>query len=140
MGGGPTANIAIKAAKENPWIHYFPPKFENDKIPYFLLSKAVLMPFAVGLVMLDSFALGTPLLTTHNKKNGPEIDYLIDGYNGLFAKGESISEYSNLIELFFTDKDLQRKIQFGCQQSAKYYSIQEMVGRFVSGIKETLEK
>lgn len=139
VGGGPDADIVIGAEKAKKWVHYIPPKFGDERIPYFLMSKALLMPFALGLVVLDSFALKTPVLTLHAHNHGPEINYLVDGYNGLFAVNETVESYANLIKLFYEDKNLQTKIRLGCQESALEYSIEKMVNRFVDGIEQALE-
>src|SRR5581483_11908837 len=44
---------------------------------------ALLVPGAVGLVALDAFAAGAPLVTTSSDAHGPEIEYVRDGENGV---------------------------------------------------------
>jgi len=75
IGDGPEQSLLNKFTSKHSWIHYVGVKTDEDKIPYWLISKVLLMPGAVGLVVLDSFALGKPMVTTQLTTHGPEIDY-----------------------------------------------------------------
>ena len=67
------------------WIHFLGPKNDEEKLPYWMISKLLLMPGAVDLGVLDSFALGVPMVTTSVANHGPEIDYLKNGINGIIV-------------------------------------------------------
>ena len=54
------------------------------------------MPGAVGLGILDSFALQTPMVTTTQNFHGPEIEYLENGKNGIITE-DNIETYTNAI-------------------------------------------
>ncbi len=43
-------------------------------------------PGAVGLAILDAFAAGLPMVTTHCRGHGPEIAYLRQNENGLMTE------------------------------------------------------
>ncbi len=64
IGKGPEADFIETAAAQHEWIHFVGPKSDDEKVPYWALSKLLLMPGLVGLVVLDSFALGVPMITT----------------------------------------------------------------------------
>ena len=57
--------------------------FIEEIVPYFELADVCLMPGAVGLTILDTFALETPLITTRLSDHGPEIEYLRPEQNGI---------------------------------------------------------
>ena len=95
------------------------------------------MPYSVGLGMLDSFAMETPMITTFNQFHGPEIDYLENGINGFITK-DNIDDYSQtVIETLKTKKyvDLIK----GCKLSAEIYTIETMVENFKNGVLSCLK-
>ena len=64
MGSDPETNLIEQAVREHNWIRYTMPKFDEAKVPYFILSKLVLMPDLVGMAVLDASTLEVPLVTT----------------------------------------------------------------------------
>ena len=139
IGAGPDDGRIKTAAKKVEWIHYPGPKFNEEKVPYFILSKLLLMPGAVGLSILDAFALETPLITTNISNHGPEIDYLVDQINGVIVQeSNDPSIYANQVSnLLKNDKTRERLIE-GCRAAREKYTIEEMVKRFAGGIMKAL--
>ncbi len=43
VGDGPDRHLIETAAETRPWLHYIGPKYGADRVPYFLISKALLM-------------------------------------------------------------------------------------------------
>jgi glycosyltransferase involved in cell wall biosynthesis len=76
IGSGPDSLYIKLSAQRYRWLHYVGPKTDEEKVPYWALSKTLLMPGLVGLVVLDSFALGVPIITTDFPEHSPEISYL----------------------------------------------------------------
>jgi glycosyltransferase involved in cell wall biosynthesis len=139
MGAGPDEEIVAAAARELPWIHAVGPKFDGDKVPYFLLSKLVLIPGAVGLVVLDSFALEVPMVTTDVPGHGPEIDYLEHGVNGwLVDEPDDPVVYARAVQGLLLDEAARARLVVGCRHAATKYTTEEMVGRFAGGIRAAL--
>ncbi len=66
---GRTARLVRGAAARDEWMHYLGPRFGDDRVPYMLLAALSLMPGGVGLGVLDSFALGVPLVTTSGPRH-----------------------------------------------------------------------
>lgn len=136
IGNGIEKDKIIRAATSNEWIHYVGPKFNEDKIKYFKLAKIQLMPSAVGLGILDSFAMETPIITTQSSFHGPEIEYLENGINGIITK-DNIIDYSNsIINGFETNRFF--NLKQGCKRSAKIYTIERMINNFKTGIESCL--
>ncbi len=76
MGSDPETNLIEQAVREHNWIRYTMPKVDEAKVPYFILSKLVLMPGLVGLAVLDASALELPLVTTAVPYHTPELTTL----------------------------------------------------------------
>ena len=139
IGAGPDDKRVKMAAEKFEWVHHLGTKFDQEKVPYFMMSKLFLMPGLVGLAVLDAFALETPLVTTDISYHSPEIDYLIDGVNGLVVQeSNDPSIYANQVSnLLKNDKARERLIE-GCRAAREKYTIEEMVERFAIGVSKAL--
>lgn len=140
IGSGPDRHLVTSAAKSAKWIHDLGQKNDIEKVPYWALSKVLLMPGGVGLVVLDSFALGVPMVTTETRLHGPEVEYLESGTNGLLVTcGESAAVYARAVADLFNSPERLELLRQGALQSAALYSIENMVENFVSGILKALD-
>lgn len=137
VGEGPDKNLIETAAKTRPWLHYVGGKHGVDRVPYFLISKAILMPGLVGLAVVDSFVACTPLFTTNLPIHSPEIAYLTDGVNGAITSN-STDAYANAIVKYLSSESMQILLQQGCQESSQKYSLENMVHNFSAGIRKWL--
>jgi glycosyltransferase involved in cell wall biosynthesis len=137
VGDGPDQHIIETAAKIRPWLHYVGPKHGVDRVPYFLISKALLMPGMVGLAVVDSFVAGTPLFTTDIPVHSPEIAYLVNGVNGAITPN-SADAFAHAVVEYLNSEPMQVLMQRGCQESAKKYSLEIMVDNFAAGIRAWL--
>jgi glycosyltransferase involved in cell wall biosynthesis len=140
IGSGKDKETAIQAAQKYSWIHYLGPKFNQDKVPYFKLSKLLLMPGLVGLAIVDSFAMAVPLITTAVDFHSPEIDYLEDGVNGCSVqeKDNPKAYAQKVISLLKHPTELET-LREGCRHSAQTYTIETMAHNFSSGIVSALK-
>lgn len=139
VGTGPDAPLVTQAAAQHRWIHYAGARYGSEALPLFGLSKLILMPGAVGLVLLDSFAYQVPLITTKNALHGPELDYLVDGVNGCIVEsGGSPGEFARKVVYLLTHSESLERLRAGCEASAQLYSIEEMAARFASGVTAAL--
>jgi len=139
IGGGPEDSKVKEAAEKHKWVHYVGPRFDEEKVSYFMLSRLFLMPASVGLSILDAFALGTPLITTNNSGHGPEIDYLIDGVNGVIVReSNDPSVYAAQVSSLLKDDKAREKLIVGCRAARGKYTIEKMVERFADGVVKAL--
>jgi glycosyltransferase involved in cell wall biosynthesis len=136
VGTGEEAYKIEKAADNHEWIHYVGPKKGLDRVIYFKIASVQLMPGLVGLGILDSFALQTPIITTNYEYHSPEVDYLINGQNGIITTNTLDDYSSSVIEIFKNDKYLD--LIEGCQISAQIYTVEKMVSNFKCGILQCL--
>jgi glycosyltransferase involved in cell wall biosynthesis len=137
IGSGPDQHIVESAARQYPWIHYVGPKFDAERVPYFMLSKALLMPGLVGLVVVDSFVTCLPMFTTDIPIHSPEIAYLIQGVNGVMTP-HTVEAYSSAVTEYLKDEAMQIALREGCRQSAAVYTLENNVKNFTQGIKKCL--
>jgi glycosyltransferase involved in cell wall biosynthesis len=139
VGDGPERQRVVDAARDDPWIKYLGPAFGHVKALALRESSLLVVPAAVGLVVHDSFAAGTPLLTTESTGHGPEVEYLVDGVNGLVARGcDGAGALGGAIAAALADGDLLERLGGGCRASAEIHSQERMVERFRSGILAAL--
>lgn len=140
IGAGTDADVARDAAMAHPWMHYLGPKFGTEKVPYVAVSDLLLMPGLVGLVILDSFALGAPIVTTRDAPHSPEIDYLDHGRNGIMLPpGTTPEAYGREVARLLRDEVALGALRSGCRESAEQYTIEEMSSRFADGVVAALE-
>jgi glycosyltransferase involved in cell wall biosynthesis len=136
IGSGIDSYKVKEASDTNEWIRYVGPIFGIDRIKYFKISSIQLMPDFVGLSILDSFAMETPIVTTNTPIHGPEIEYLENGINSIITNG-NLDDYSNsVIEVLKTEYYLE--LIKGCKLSAEKYTIEKMVENFKNGILSVL--
>lgn len=132
IGSGIEAGKVIEASSKSNWIHYVGAKFGEEKIKYFKISSIQLIPKLVGLTILDSFALQTPIITMEDAFHGPEIDYLKNGVNGIATKN-NIEDYTDKVISILANKTYISMAQAGLK-SAQEYTIENMVENFKCGI------
>ena len=137
IGSGIESINIAEASKTNNWIHYMGSKFGRDRVSYFKISTIQLMPRLVGLCILDSFAMETPIITTDHPFHGPEIDYLENGVNGIMTV-DNLEIYSTtIIDILLTKKYL--KLIEGGKKAAEYYTVEKMAENFKDGIISCLD-
>ncbi|WP_400162846.1 glycosyltransferase family 4 protein [Brevibacillus sp. TJ4] len=139
IGAGEDEGLVKEAAARHDWIHYAGPKFDTEKVPYYLISKLFLMPGLVGLAVLDTFALGVPLVTTRLPYHSPEIAYLRNQENGVMLEdAEDSAAYAEQVVRLLTDAEALDSLQAGCRRASLTYTVEEMADRFAHGICRAL--
>jgi glycosyltransferase involved in cell wall biosynthesis len=137
VGAGPDAHKVQRASMADRWMHYVGPKFDSDRVPYFKMADVFLMPGLVGLAVLDSFALETPMVTTQIPFHSPEIEYLKDGENGLITEN-TVSKFVVGVQKVISSHELLSRLKAGCRRSASQYGVEYMVNNFAEGIERAL--
>jgi glycosyltransferase involved in cell wall biosynthesis len=141
MGSGSQKNLIEDAALTNPWIKYIGTKGDDFKSPYWMISKIALMPGAIGLVILDSFVYGVPLITTSYPFHGPEIDYLVPGVNGIIVDDFSNTQaYAEAAIDLLRDEEKRLALATEARKSASLYTIEKMAQNFANGIMDALRR
>jgi len=98
-----------------------------------------LIPGAVGLGILDSFALGVPLIACRTFGHGPEIAYLKPGINGVMVEqGESSSDYAAAVVNLLKDDEQRTKMIHAGLLECETLNIETMAQNFADGIEAAL--
>ncbi len=137
IGSGPLKKIVEVAASSRSWIIYTGTKFGRDKSLLFKVSDLFLLPGAIGLAILDSFAFETPIVTINYNRHGPEFEYIKNGFNALVTN-EDLDEYTNTIGILLDHPEKILKIKEACKEMVDKYNIQCMVNNFIEGIEKAL--
>jgi glycosyltransferase involved in cell wall biosynthesis len=139
VGSGPDHGMVARAAATFPWLHQLGPRFGRDKAVLARLSRLMLMPSAVGLGVLDAFALQLPLVTAAQALHGPEFEYLRDGVNGVVtAAGSTAGAYADVVAGLLRDPARLARLKEGCAASATTFTVETMAQRFGEGITSAL--
>ena len=93
------------------------------------------MPGLIGLGILDTFALETPLVTTDVPIHSPEIEYLQNGVNGIMvANSTDSTAYANAAIHLLENEDARLQLVNGCRSARNIYTVENMVERFAEGV------
>lgn len=139
IGEGPDDHYVEAFSKKNHWAHYLGAVTGENRVPYFSMSKVMLMPGLVGLAVLDSFALEVPMISTKIPIHSPEFSYLENEYNGLITKFDS-SEFSESVVGLLRNEARRLKLVNGCKESSNKYTIDNMAKNFSNGIMACLKE
>ena len=139
VGSGTDRRLVDEAARVEPWIVSAGPRFGDERIPFFMLSKVLLMPGLVGLGVVDAITLEVPMVTTAISFHSPEVEYLVDGLNGrIVADAESRESYAAAVAGLLADDQQLELLREGCRQTRGRYSVEDMAERFAGGIERAL--
>ena len=139
IGDGPASTVVREAVAHHDWIHYVGAQFGDDRVPYLLLAKLVLMPGLVGLAVLDAITLAVPMVTTAVTWHSPEFEYLVDGVNGcVIDDTEHPRIFAAAVVDLLMDEGKRETLREGCRRTRDRYSIEEMTERFADGVRRAL--
>jgi len=139
-GAGEQQALIERLSAERPWAHYWGPVRGQLRARLLATSQLLLVPGMLGLVVLDSFASGVPLVTTADAMHSPEAEYVENGFNGVILDGgASPAEYADVVQALLADNGTRRRLSTGASASAKRYSLSEAAERFVNGLVSAIE-
>lgn len=139
VGDGPERSRIEAASRRLPWIHYAGAQMGETRARYFHAAKLLLMPGAIGLVVVDSFIGRCPLFTTELPYHGPEIAYLRAGYNGCMT-ADDLESYAQAVARHLQQPHVLDGLKAGCDESARKYSLSAMVANFADGAERCLKQ
>ena len=119
------------------WIHIIGPAYTEKKALLLAASECMTIPGVIGLAIVDSFAHECPLITTSAPGHGPEIEYLLDGRNGIRTK-DNLGDYSQSLHRVLTDPKFQRQLRLGCRETAQEITMERMIDQFAAGIVKAM--
>jgi glycosyltransferase involved in cell wall biosynthesis len=137
IGDGPSMPQLREAAKSRPWLHLLGVRKGREKALVFRLGDVMLNPGLVGLHIVDAFCSGLVMMTTRTARHSPEVAYLRDGVNGVYA-GDTPETYSSAVLEIIQDPACLQKMKQAALADSERYTLQNMVLRFVDGIEAAL--
>ena len=139
IGKGPDVSLIKHFAHQHDWLNYVGPKDDHAKVPFFSIAKVFLMPGLVGLAVLDSFALGVPMVTTAYPYHSPEVDYLKNDINGyIVSDWQNAQKYAENVAALLASDDTRMRLIKTAQRDLSKYSVEKMSQRFAQGIIKSL--
>lgn len=138
VGDGPLREEVRRFAAARPWVRWVGARFDREKALHASLAAVLLNPGLVGLVILDSFALGVPLVTTDCRLHSPEIAYLEPGRNGVMTE-DSLAAFVAGAAGLLEDGGARGRMAGECRRDAARYTLEGMCERFCAGIGRALE-
>lgn len=134
VGDGPQRPLVEEFCASHCWAKYLGIRKGQEKVDLISLAKVMINPGLVGLSILDSFVICTPMLTTDCGLHSPEIAYLKNGVNGVMSEN-SVDTYSSAVASVISDKATLKRLRAGCELSAVKYTIQNMAANFADGVE-----
>lgn len=127
------------AALDEPGVVYAGHRTGGELAPLLAMAKVALVPGWVGLVLVDAFAAGLPLVTSASGPHPPEIAYLRDGHNGLLVEdGGDPQVYATAVTALLRDEPRRRVLAAAARDSGRRYTAENMAERFAGGIRAAL--
>ena len=140
IGGGSEQHIVADAAAQHPWFHATGAIYGDERLRLASIATLQIMPGLVGLNIVDAFGLGLPTVTTDIDYHSPEIDYLIDGVNGVVITDDpSPTAFAAGTAAILADAPLVAALQNGAAKSGMELSMDNMAQKFTDGVVLALD-
>ncbi|MET8326496.1 glycosyltransferase family 4 protein [Streptomyces sp. NPDC005181] len=134
-GDGAQRTLVEEAERSGAPVRYMGTANDGDKARLGAVADVLMVPGAVGLVAVDSFALGTPLITTLRAAHGPEFSYLQHGRNALIVDAPTPRPYAAHVTRLLEQPERLARFSAACRADAALYTVQEMARRFADGVE-----
>jgi glycosyltransferase involved in cell wall biosynthesis len=138
FGNGPELESVLTECEKYPFIKYCGRASLETQAMVSKVAEIILMPGRVGLIAVDSFALGLPIITTDWPLHAPEIEYLSPGRNSIVCE-DNIASYASSVLQLLRDKSKLASMRDECFIDAKLYTIETMACNFHEGVLRALE-
>jgi L-malate glycosyltransferase len=140
-GAGVHEPLVRGFVESRPWARYLGPRFGPQKAQLLRSADLLLIPSFAGLVVLDSFASGVPLVASADLSHPPETSYIEDEVNGLFIADRGDPQaYGRAVAELLEDRERYERLVQGCRAARETFTIESMVERFASGIEQALAR
>lgn len=131
-GDGNDRPLVVEASRRCPHIRYLGPVHGAEKALAISASQVLAMPGRVGLVAVDSFASGRPIMSTDWPWHAPEFEYLTAS-NAVVVE-DDVAAYADALVRTLADAQLLKSLQDECRAESHSYSISRMSANFVAGL------
>lgn len=134
-GDGEGRTDVERFAADRSWVTYKGAVTGEARAEVLASARLLLIPGLVGLVLLDSFASGVPLVTTADALHSPEFEYLDDGVNGVIVPlGGGAEAYASTVTQILLDGRRWSLLSDGAERTADRHTVQAAAQRFTDGL------
>lgn len=138
-GDGEQRHLVEAFVRTRPWAEYVGSVDGPRHAEVLARSRLLLMPGLVGLVVLDSFAAGVPVVTTADALHSPEIEYATSGENAVvLPAGTGPEEYAEAVSRLLVDEHAWHDLRDGALAAGSRYTVEEAADHFVEGLRQAL--
>jgi len=130
-GDGPDRSKILRANIEG--VHYLGFGDAQLKAKLSQIGLFILNPGRVGLLAVDSFSLGLPIITTNWQFHAPEFEYLENNKTAIITN-DSVEDYVSAIVDYLGDEEKICTMKINCREERHLYSIEKMAARFHEGV------
>ena len=138
-GDGAWRDRIERWATRHSWLTYLGPVMGAEKSIALASVQVLAMPGRVGLVAVDSFAAGTPIVTTDWKWHAPEFEYLVRNRNAVVTEDSPVQYAEGLVSILSDPAQL-RALRRECLESSEIHTVSVMTDNFLGGIIIALAK
>jgi glycosyltransferase involved in cell wall biosynthesis len=138
FGDGPERSKLLEMIKNLPYIKFIGRADTRLMAINSKVSKLILMPGRVGLIAVDSFALGIPIVTTDWPFHAPEFEYLRNGFTSVISK-DNLNDFAGAVTNLLLDQESLIVLRKNCLEASANYTITAMAENFHSGVLKALE-
>ena len=139
VGDGPERPLVEAAVRADGWVHWAGALRGRDKARCLRVASIVMTPFGIGLVVLDSFVAGVPMVATASRGHGPEFVYLKHGMNCVIASPEPQAYAAEVLALL-RDEPRRAALARAGAADALDLTVDHMAERFCEGIVQCLDR
>lgn len=119
------------------WLKYLGQASGQKKALAMASANVLSMPGRVGLVAVDSFAAGLPIVTTDWPWHAPEFEYLENGRNSVVT-ADNLTAYANGLLGILRSPELLIDLSDAARGASNLYSVEKMANNFIEGICQAL--
>jgi glycosyltransferase involved in cell wall biosynthesis len=135
-GDGPSGAEARAAAEAHPdYISYLGRVDGADRVRVLASADVLLMPGLLGLVVLDAFAAGLPILTRKISWHSPEFSYMGLEHGLILPPSTSAPDFAAAAVRLMGDQSRMKLMREACLEASLKYPLTRMVSSFTSGIR-----
>lgn len=145
-GGSPSQSSVRELAHKSGLgdaITWLGPLYDPQELaPWFLSSRALVVPRAIGLAALHACAYGLPCITTADRRyQTPEVAALRQGYNCCLFRDGDAQDLAETMRLLAEDDRLQKELGTNARATIEQeYTIDKMVEGFAQAISYAASK
>lgn len=137
-GDGPLRREIEAWTTSESWITYLGQVGGEVKALALASAQVMAMPGRVGLVAVDSFAAGTPIVTTDWAWHAPESEYLVHGLNAIVT-ADAVTPFAHAVTEILADRPRLVGLSEECLAGSEQYTLEAMVENYVGGIMSVLD-